>query len=103
MLTKTLCPGGADALHRHTTRDLTEFSDFQEIVIGDCNLKAAEILAAEISDLCVSVLKIDANNYDKPVRTTNMGVGLVTGRSRRMKARFFGSRTPKYRHWPARL
>ncbi len=66
---KVLSLGGAGAVCEHSTRDLAEFSDFEQIVIGDYNVAAAEKLAADINDPRVSVLKIDANDYDSLVRT----------------------------------
>lgn len=66
---RVLSLGGAGAVCQHATRDLTEFSDFDQIVIGDYNLAAAEKLAAEIGDRRLQVLKLDANDYQGLVRT----------------------------------
>jgi len=66
---KILSLGGAGAVCQHATRDLAEFSDFDEIVIGDYNVAAAEKLAAEIGDPRLRVLKVDANDYDGLVKT----------------------------------
>jgi saccharopine dehydrogenase-like NADP-dependent oxidoreductase len=66
---KILSLGGAGAVCQHATRDLTEFSDFDEIVIGDYNVAAAEELAAEIGDQRVKALKVDANDYAGLVKT----------------------------------
>ena len=66
---RVLSLGGAGAVCRHATKDLAEFSDFDEIVIGDYNTAAAEALAAEIGDPRVKVLKVDAEDYDGLVRT----------------------------------
>jgi len=66
---KILSLGGAGAVCQHATRDLAEFSDFDQIVIGDYNVVAAERLAAEIGDPRLSVLKVDANDYDGLVAT----------------------------------
>ncbi len=60
---KILSLGGAGAVCRHATRDLAEFSDMQ-IAIGESNLAAAEKLAAEINDPRVTVLRVDADDYD---------------------------------------
>jgi saccharopine dehydrogenase-like NADP-dependent oxidoreductase len=65
---RILSLGGAGAVCRHATRDLAEFSDFDEIVIGDYNVAAAEELAADIGDPRVRVLKVDANDYDGMVK-----------------------------------
>ena len=66
---KVLSLGGAGAVCQFATRDLAEFSDFDQIVIGDYKVAAAEKLAAEIGDPRLQVLKIDANDYDGLVRT----------------------------------
>jgi lysine 6-dehydrogenase len=65
---KVLSLGGAGAVCQHATRDLAEFSSFDEIVIGDYNLAAAEKLAADIGDPRVKALKVDANDYDGLVK-----------------------------------
>jgi lysine 6-dehydrogenase len=64
---KVLALGGAGAVCQHATRDLAEFSDFDEIVIGDYNVAAAETLAGEIGDPRLKVLKVNADNYDEMV------------------------------------
>jgi lysine 6-dehydrogenase len=61
--------GGAGAVCQHATRDLAEFSDFEQIVIGDYNVAAAEKLAADIGDPRLRVLRVDAEDYDALVRT----------------------------------
>jgi lysine 6-dehydrogenase len=65
---KVLSLGGAGAVCQHATRDLAEFSRFDQIVIGDYDIGAAEKLAAEIGDPRVSALKVDAGDYDGLVR-----------------------------------
>jgi len=65
---KILSLGGAGAVCQHATRDLAEFSNFEQIVIGDYNVAAAEQLAAEIGDPRLSVLKVDANDYKGMVK-----------------------------------
>jgi saccharopine dehydrogenase-like NADP-dependent oxidoreductase len=66
---KVLSLGGAGAVCQHATRDLAAFSDFDQIVIADYDLAAAEKLTAEIDDPRVSALKVDAENYAGLVRT----------------------------------
>ena len=66
---KVLSLGGAGAVCQHATRDLAEFSDYDQIVIGDYNVVAAERVAAEIGDPRIRVQKVDANDYDSLVRT----------------------------------
>jgi saccharopine dehydrogenase-like NADP-dependent oxidoreductase len=64
---KILALGGAGAVCQHSTRDLVEYSDFTEIVIGEYNVAAAEKLVAEIGDPRLKVLEINAENYDEMV------------------------------------
>jgi lysine 6-dehydrogenase len=66
---KILSLGGAGAVCQHATRDLAEFSQFDQIVIGDYNIAAAEKLAAETGDARVSARQVDAADYDGLVRT----------------------------------
>ncbi len=66
---KVLSLGGAGAVCQHATRDLAEFSDFDEIVVGDYNVVAAEKLAADIGDPRVKVLRMNAENYAGLVKT----------------------------------
>jgi lysine 6-dehydrogenase len=61
---KVLSLGGAGAVCQHATRDLAEFSKFDEIVIGDYDLTAAQKLADEIGDPRLRALKVDAGNYE---------------------------------------
>jgi lysine 6-dehydrogenase len=65
---KVLSLGGAGAVCQHATRDLALFSDFDEIVIGDYNVAAAEELAAEIGDPRLRVLRVDAGDYGRLVQ-----------------------------------
>jgi saccharopine dehydrogenase-like NADP-dependent oxidoreductase len=64
---RILSLGGAGAVAEHTTRDLAAFTDY-DIVIGDYNVAAAEKIAADIGSKKVSVLEVDANDYDSLVR-----------------------------------
>jgi saccharopine dehydrogenase-like NADP-dependent oxidoreductase len=66
---KVLSLGGAGAVCQHATRDLAEYSDFDEIAIGDYDVAAAETLAAEIGDPRLTVLAVDAEDYDALVET----------------------------------
>jgi saccharopine dehydrogenase-like NADP-dependent oxidoreductase len=66
---KVLSLGGAGSVCQHATRDLCAFSDYDEIVIGEYNVGAAEELAAEIGDPRLRVLRIDAGDYDGLVKT----------------------------------
>ena len=66
---KILSLGGAGAVCQHATRDLAEFSEFEEIVIGDYNIAAAQKLASQIDDPRVKVLEMDASDYGGLVKT----------------------------------
>jgi lysine 6-dehydrogenase len=65
---KILSLGGAGAVCRHATRDLAEFSDFEEIVVGEKNLAAAVELAGQIGDSRVKVLEVDADDGEGLVK-----------------------------------
>ncbi|MDX1616191.1 MAG: saccharopine dehydrogenase NADP-binding domain-containing protein [Candidatus Promineifilaceae bacterium] len=59
---KVLVLGGAGAVCGHATRDLAAYSDFDEIIIGEANVAAAEALVAEIGDSRLRVKAVDAND-----------------------------------------
>jgi saccharopine dehydrogenase-like NADP-dependent oxidoreductase len=61
---KILTLGGAGAVCQHATRDLAEFSEYEEIVIGEKNVSAAQTLAGQIGDSRVRVLEVDADDYE---------------------------------------
>jgi lysine 6-dehydrogenase len=65
---RILSLGGAGAVCQHATRDLVEYSGFEEIVIGDYNVAAAEELAAQIGDPRLRVLHVDADDREALVR-----------------------------------
>lgn len=65
---RVLSLGGAGAVCRHATRDLCQYSSFDEIVIGEVNIHSAEKLAEEIGDSRLTVQRIDAEDYDRLVR-----------------------------------
>jgi lysine 6-dehydrogenase len=62
---RILALGGAGAVCKEATKDLAQFSDFDEIVVADYNVAAAEALVQEIGDPRLSVLAFDANDYDQ--------------------------------------
>jgi lysine 6-dehydrogenase len=66
---RILSLGGAGAVCQHATRDLAQYSAFDEIVIGEVDLAAAEALAGEIGDPRLSVLPVDAEDYAGLVRS----------------------------------
>ncbi len=61
---KTLVLGGAGAVCSETTRDLAQTSDFDEIVVADYNLEAANQLHAEIGDPRLKAAFFNADDYD---------------------------------------
>ena len=61
---KALVLGGAGAVCSETTRDLVQYSDFDEIVIAEYNLEAANELIKEFGDSRLKVVQFDANDYD---------------------------------------
>jgi lysine 6-dehydrogenase len=65
---KVLVLGGAGAVCSETTRDLAEFSQFDEIVVADYNLEAANELIQDIGDPRLSAVKFDANDFDQMVK-----------------------------------
>ena len=65
---RALVLGGAGAVCKETTRDLAEYSDFEEIVVADYNVEAAERLVEEIGDPRLRVIRFDANDYEGMLR-----------------------------------
>lgn len=65
---RVLVLGGAGAVAKESTRDLAEFSDFDEIVIAEYNVEAAEWLAAEIGDPRLRVMPFNADDYEAMLR-----------------------------------
>jgi lysine 6-dehydrogenase len=66
---KALVLGGAGAVCRETTRDLAEFSDFEEIVVADYNEESANALVKEIGDKRLKTIFFDAEDYEGMVKT----------------------------------
>lgn len=61
---RALVLGGAGAVCKETTRDLAEFSDFEEIIVADYNITAAQALIDEIGDDRMQAIHFDADDYD---------------------------------------
>ena len=61
---RALVLGGAGAVCKETTRDLAEYSDFDEIIVADYNLPAVTSLVDEIGDPRLKPVMFDANDYD---------------------------------------
>jgi lysine 6-dehydrogenase len=65
---KTLVLGGAGAVCSETTRDLAQYSKFDEIVVAEYNLDAAHQLIKEIGDPRLKAVQFDANDYDSMLK-----------------------------------
>lgn len=65
---RALVLGGAGAVCRETTRDLSHYSDFAEIVVADYNVEAVERLLESLDDPRLKPLRFDANDYDAMLR-----------------------------------
>ena len=65
---RVLALGGCGAVCQHATRDMVEFSNFEEIVIGDYNVDAAKEMAQEMGGGRVTAVKADADDYDGLVK-----------------------------------
>ena len=61
---RVLALGGAGAVATEATRDLAQYSDFDEIIIGDYALDKAQALVAQIGDPRLKAVKVDANDED---------------------------------------
>jgi saccharopine dehydrogenase-like NADP-dependent oxidoreductase len=60
---RALVLGGAGAVCKETTRDLAEYSQYDEIVVADFNLEAAKSLVEDIGDRRLTPLFFDAEEY----------------------------------------
>jgi lysine 6-dehydrogenase len=65
---RALVLGGAGAVCKETTRDLAEYSDFEhsdfeQIVVADYNVTAAQALVEEIDDPRLQAIHFDADDY----------------------------------------
>ncbi len=65
---RVLVLGGAGAVCNETTRDLVKSSNFDEIVVADYNLDAANALVEEINDKGLETVFFDANDYDSMLK-----------------------------------
>lgn len=61
---RALVLGGAGAVCNEATRDLAAYSDFDDIVVADYDLPAAEALVVDIGDSRLQAVQFDANDYD---------------------------------------
>lgn len=60
---RALVLGGAGAVCKETTRDLAEYSEYDEIVVADFNIKAATELVNDIGEKRLTPLFFDAEDY----------------------------------------
>ncbi len=65
---RALVLGGAGAVCKETTRDLGQYSDFEEIVVADYNVAAAQALIEEIGDPRLRTIHSDADDYGGMLR-----------------------------------
>jgi len=65
---RVLVLGGAGAVCNETTRDLVKYSDFDDIVVADYNLEAANALVEEIKDKRLETVFFDANDYNSMLK-----------------------------------
>jgi lysine 6-dehydrogenase len=59
---RALVLGGAGAVAKETTRDLSAFSSFDEIVVADGNVDAAQAIVEPLDDSRITVVGFDAND-----------------------------------------
>lgn len=64
---KVLCLGGAGRICRESALDLVQFSDFEEIAIGDCDEKAGREVAAWLNDPRVNFKKVNIRDRAEAV------------------------------------
>ncbi|MGE7185945.1 saccharopine dehydrogenase family protein [Peribacillus sp. NPDC006672] len=64
---KVFCLGGAGRICREAVLDLVEYSDFDEITIGDFNEALGEKLVNELNDPRVNFVKVNVMNHDETV------------------------------------
>jgi lysine 6-dehydrogenase len=61
---RALVLGGAGAVCRETTRDLADYSDFEQIVVADRSVEAAEALVRDVGDPRLEAIAFDADDYE---------------------------------------
>jgi saccharopine dehydrogenase-like NADP-dependent oxidoreductase len=65
---RALVLGGAGAVCKETTRDLSRYSNYDEIVVADFNLQAATDLIKDIGDKRLTPLFFDAEDYSSMLK-----------------------------------
>ncbi|WHY57361.1 saccharopine dehydrogenase family protein [Peribacillus simplex] len=64
---KVFCLGGAGRICREAVLDLVEYSEFDEITIGDFNEALGKELVNELNDPRVNFVKVNVTNHDETV------------------------------------
>ncbi|MFF2459710.1 saccharopine dehydrogenase family protein [Peribacillus simplex] len=64
---KVFCLGGAGRICREAVLDLVEYSEFDEITIGDFNEALGKELVNELNDPRVNFVKVNVMNHDETV------------------------------------
>jgi saccharopine dehydrogenase-like NADP-dependent oxidoreductase len=62
---RALVLGGAGAVCKETTKDLSQYSQFEQIVVADHNLPAAASLVESLGDERVSAMRFDARDEEE--------------------------------------
>jgi lysine 6-dehydrogenase len=65
---RALVLGGAGAVCKETTRDLAQYSGFEEIVVADYNVVAAQALVEKLGAPRLKVISFNADDYDEMLR-----------------------------------
>jgi lysine 6-dehydrogenase len=65
---RALVLGGAGAVCKETTRDLAHYSDFEEVVVADYNVVAAQALVEKLGAPRLKVISFNADDYDEMLR-----------------------------------
>lgn len=65
---RALVLGGAGAVCKETTRDLAQYSDFEEITVADYNVAAAQALVEEIGNPRLQAIQFDAGDHGGMLR-----------------------------------
>lgn len=65
---KIFCLGCAGRISREAVYDLTQFSDFDQITIGDYNLAEANAVKEWLKDSRVDTVQVDVNNVEDTVK-----------------------------------
>lgn len=65
---KVIVLGGTGDMGKQIVRDLVEYSDFKEIIIGDIREELAKEFADSLKDKRLSVMKVDARDHSALVK-----------------------------------